>query len=362
LDVNSVDFADAYEWSITGPMDNGWAFRTSQNAQLTRVTAGHQPVTISVIAKASGCADSEVLSFTANINPAKPQLPVITQSDCITPNNTATLTLEITDDPSVTSYVWNVDQLAGISAIGGNGRNVIQVEVAAGADINQAIKVSAENGTGCSVESDGLLLMYGDGPNTCYSNFEYGATQIFINFGDGENNSYEWFEIDSQNNKTRALDNAGNPLIGKTYFWNQFIFPDKPRPDSVNVIITKISSGCVAEFTFPADQNLVASCSSSGSLARMGDPFNMDSQFLEKDEYMVSPNPSSTFLDVSTNSNENAFNGLYLINSNGEVLLKEEGLNSRRHRFDTFDLAAGMYYLLIKNERRNHIKKIIIKK
>lgn len=352
LDVNSVDFADEYEWSITGPMDNGWAFRTSQNAQLTRVTAGHQPVTISVIAKASGCTDSEVLSFTANINPAKPPVPEITQTECITATTSGRLTLEIPDDLNVTAYDWNVDELIGINVVGGNGRNIVEIEVEAGADITQAITVTALSSEGCGVTSDGLALTYGEAPNSCVSTLLFTPGFIVIDFQDPDNN-YEWFEIDALGNETRALDSDGDPIDQKTY--PNFNFP---LPNKIRVIITDPTTGCSADFTLPDDSEEVT-CPDGGGTARIASFSDQSSIFFDND-YVVSPNPANTFVQVRANAGKK-IEGLLLISQTGQIVYEEKS-NSEQYQFNTEKLLDGMYYLVIQGKEGSRFKKVIVKK
>ena len=350
LDVNSVDFADEYEWSITGPMDNGWAFRTSQNAQLTRVTAGHQPVTISVIAKASGCADSEVLSFTANINPAKPQLPVITQTECITPTASSTVTLEVPDDLAVITYDWNADQLPGISIIGGNGRNVVQLEVGAGADITQAITVTATNAGGCSVTSDGLTLTYGEEPNSCTEGEPlFISTLIAISFLE-ENNEYEWYSTIG-GIESRVLDGMGNPLNAQS-------FVEFPRAsDEIRVVITG-TNGCKSEFILPNEIDQLPLCSPTAQARLSG---LSDSGFINDNQrYVVSPNPANTFIQVRRNDGQE-INRVYLVNMEGKTAL-QKNVYGTNQSIDTVDVPPGMYYLIIEANDGNHFHKVIIKK
>lgn len=358
LAASDVLFASGYTWSFPASA-NGWQFSPSNVGRVINVVAGTGPITISVIA--TGCSNSEAFTFNATLNPATPTTPVITQTDCITPTTSGTVTVEVTDDANVTSYDWNTDGLTGITEIGGNGRNTMQIQIAAGANINQPIHVTAYNAAGCSVTSANLTLEYGDAPEVCASSVAFGDFFIGIEFTSltTTNYTYEWYDVATSGTETLVVDANGNPNTARSYLWYNGVGRDKPN--KVHVIVIDPVTGCRQEYVLPddnADNALLCSSSTSTASARMAsDGSLMEPSYGEN--YIIAPNPASDFITVNTNSTDLIYS-VHLLGQDGKVAVHQT-VGATSYKLSTAAVAPGLYYLIVQGAKGNHFRKVIIK-
>jgi hypothetical protein len=341
LASNIVDFAVGYTWSISTPT-NGWTFITSQNSRQVTVAAGTGPVTISVVATASGCATSQALSFTANINPPKPGPITLVSagSDCISPTTAAAVNFAV---PAITgaTFEWVLpsNHAGRYQILSGQGTNQVRIQIAAAATpttpLPTPLTVKITSATGCVNTSDGFTMAYGNAPNlTNVVRAGDACVSRFVNAPSSSNYTYQWYLSDIL-------------VPGNTNFY----FDSDPCSlrQALKLIVTDRTNGCSSQKVFAGD----AGC--SGCLTtRQASP---TAETAESKSVSISPNPVSDQLNIELG--EGTMNQLILVDISGKEVVRKKASGSN-YILNVQGITPGVYHLIIQGTPRSIHQKIII--
>jgi hypothetical protein len=339
LATAAVDFATGYTWSFS-PTNAGWTFNTSQNARQVTVTAGTQPVTISVVATASGCAISQPLSFTANINPAKPgPISLLAGSDCISPTTLAHVNFSV---PPITGanfeWVLPANNAGRYSILSGQGTNQIQLQIAASTPAStfpNPLTVKITSASNCVNTSDGFTITAGNVPdlssairagNSCGARFIQAPNGPF---------TYQWF-----------LNGTLTSTTGSFYF-------DSGCSTALplRLVVTNTTNGCSSTRDYAGDTG----CTGCAG-ARQASP-GAASEVTESKNVSISPNPASDQVNIELT--EGSMQQIYLLDISGKEVLRQKA-SGKKHTVNVQGIHPGVYNIIILGTQQSIHKKIII--
>lgn len=339
LASNVVDFAEGYLWSISSPI-NGWTFSTVPNSRQVTVTAGTGPVTISVMATASGCTTSHALSFTANINPPKPGPITLVSagSDCISPTTTAAVNFAVPAIAGATfEWVLPVNHAGRYQILNGQNTNQVRIQIAAATPttpLPNPLTVKITSAANCVNTSDGFTITYGNAPNLanviragdpCFSRF--------VNAPSG-NYTYQWYL-----NDVLVTGVTGN-----------FYFDSDPclLRQALKLIVTDKTNGCSSQKIFSGDTG--CSCPTG----RQAGPSIAET---ESKSVSISPNPVSDQLNIELG--EGTMNQLILLDMAGKEVVRKKA-SGNNYILNVQGISPGVYHLIIQGTPRSIHQKIII--
>jgi hypothetical protein len=338
LASNVVDFAAGYTWSISTPV-NGWGFTTSQNSRQVTVIAGNGPVTISVVATATGCTTSQPFSFTANINPAKPgPITLAAGSDCISPTTTAGVNFSVPAIAGV-NFEWVLPPNAGrYQILTGQGSNQVRIQIAAAtptSTLPNPLTVKITSASGCVNTSDPFNITYGNAPNlTNVVRAGDACASRFVNAPSSPNYTYQWY-----------LNDVLTSTTGNFYF----DMGACPLSKTLKLIVTDATNGCSSQKIFPADTG----CGCTGAR----EASTNESETTETKSVSISPNPVSDQLNIELA--DGTMNQLYLLDMSGKEVMRKKASGSK-HILNVQGITPGIYHLIIQGTPRSIHQKIVI--
>ncbi len=352
LKASDIDFADGYSWSL-GNTTTGWSITTPSNAQQITLTAGSEPVSISVVATANGCANSEAFSFNGAISPQKPSdITVVPSSSntCISPSTGGVVTLGVTDI-SGANFTWNLPATSRYTITSGQGTNQIVLTIAGDPNttINDplpgpiSVTVNSSSGS-CTATSNPFVLTYGDAPDISGGrvNFIPGLLFSIDQLGTPlPDYVYEW----------SVADATGVFVVDPNYVSNAIVVTGALVGNVVQVRVIDTVSGCESVRLFDPQNP-----EDTGAMMKTEESTMFSTAFREK-ALKISPNPAKEYVNV--NLGTAPVERIYIIDVSGKLVY--EGSSSKSSiKLNITDYPAGVYTVIAISGQEDFMKKIMI--
>jgi hypothetical protein len=156
-------------------------------------------------------------------------------------------------------------------------------------------------------------------------------------------------------NATITLGSSATSVMetSPTYTYSWISVPAGFTSSSQNPTATPTTAG---NYTYVVTITNNVGCTGTASVnVTVNDCSDVEESALEKTELVIYPNPTTGIVSINENFANDDYQ-VYICNSFGTIIIQE----SNAKRLDLSDFPAGIYYINIKTEKINLIKKIIL--